>query len=60
MMSAAAVPSTIAPRLKSPQLIEKPAIAITSATAPVYWLTGREKSTRLSTQILMPMMPIRP
>ncbi|MNJ02272.1 hypothetical protein D3C73_1621780 [compost metagenome] len=26
----------------------------------MYWLTGREKSTRLSTQILMPMTPIRP
>ena len=38
----------------------KPAMAITSYTAAVYWLTGREKSTRLSTQILMPMMPMSP
>src|SRR5689334_5671371 len=37
-----------------------PATAITRATAPVYWLTGREKSTRLSTQILMPMIPMSP
>ena len=26
----------------------------------MYWFTGREKSTRLSTQILMPMIPMRP
>ena len=38
----------------------KPAIAMTNATATVYWLTGREKSTWLSTQILMPMTPMRP
>src|SRR6478752_6871858 len=60
MRSAAAAPMTIAPSWKSPHTIVNPAIAITSATAPVYWLTGREKSTRLSTQILMPMMPMRP
>src|SRR6478752_10730920 len=60
MSSAAAAPMTIAPSWKSPHTIVNPAIAITSATAPVYWFTGREKSTRLSTQILMPMMPMRP
>ncbi len=48
------------PKAKSPSCIVNPAMPITSDTAAVYWLTGREKSTRLSTQILMPMMPMRP
>mgnify|MGYP003463760423 CR=1 FL=1 len=56
----AAAPITMPPSSKPSIWIVKPAIAITSATAPVYWFTGREKSTRLSTQILMPIMPIRP
>src|SRR3954463_10526013 len=60
MMRAVAAAMTMAPSWKSPHWIEKPAIAMTSATAAVYWFTGREKSTRLSTQILMPMMPMSP
>src|SRR5690606_41568856 len=60
MRMAATVPSTIAPSWNEPQFIANPPTAITNDTATVYWFTGREKSTRLSTQILMPITPIRP
>ena len=61
MRRAPTVASTMPPSSKpdSGSLIMNPPTATIRPTAAVYWLTGREKSTRVSTPILSPMTPIR-
>ena len=60
MTTAAIVPSAIPLNVADPAVNVKSAIATISPTPAVNWLTGRLKSTLLSTQIFTPITPISP